>query len=209
LNADYREDLTRMFVRPLAETKPDALLKVFTTMESEARQTLSDNGIDTSSLGLQYFADMRYVGQEHTVRVPIAANDLHNGTMEALRQRFNTLHEKAYAHMLPEKAVEMVRLRLAALVITSKPEMPRLPDGVAQNAYKGQRTVYFTGQDSGVACPVYDRPRMTAGLRLDSPLIVEEWTSTTLVLPGQWVEVDAYGNLIISHHEQNEVNDVG
>ena len=37
-----------------------------------------------------------------------------------------------------------------------------------------------------------------AGERLTGPVIVEEWTSTTLVLPGQTLEVDVFGDLIIT-----------
>ncbi len=76
LNADYREDLTRMFVQPLAETTPDELGSVLQAMEAEARQMLSANGIDSSDLTARTFAEMRYVGQEHTVRVPLLDSDL-------------------------------------------------------------------------------------------------------------------------------------
>ncbi len=110
--------------------------------------------------------------------------------------------------MLPEKPLEIVRLRLAAVVTESKPDMIPLSTPAGQDALKGQRLVTFSGQDAPVECPVYDRPKLSAGQRLDGSLIVEEWTSTTLVLPGQRLEVDAYGNLIITRlqGEQNYAN---
>lgn len=207
LNADYREDLTRMFVRPLIEIQPGELQGVLDAMEAEARQTLEDSDIDSSGLSTHYFAEMRYLGQEHTVRVPLLADDLQDGTFAALRQRFNSLHEKAYAHKLPEKPVEIVRLRLAAVVTEAKPEMFPIAN-TAQDALKGQRPVSFSGIGTPVNCPVYDRPRLVSGQRLEGPLIVEEWTSTTLVLPGQCLEVDGYGNLMISRLASAEVNHV-
>ncbi len=207
LNADYREDLTRMFVRPLAATTPDELGDVLAAMAAEAQQTLDANGIDSSDLTTRYFAEMRYVGQEHTVRVPLLDGDLADG-FAALRDRFNALHEQAYAHQMPEKPLEIVRLRLAAVVTESKPDLLPLTTPAGQDARKGQRLVTFSGQGAPVECPVYDRPRLSAGQQLTGPLIVEEWTSTTLVLPGQCLEVDAYGNLIITRQqgEQNHAN---
>ncbi len=194
LNADYREDLARMFTRPLAETSPAEVFERFRDMAAEAQQTLEQQGIETDKLTLLYFADLRYIGQEHTVRVPVFPDD----TFAALQDRFNAAHEQAYAHALPEKPVEMVRLRLAAVVVTSKPEMMALPESSAQEAIKGYRRVSFTERPATVNCPIYDRAKLRAGQQIAGPLIVEEWTSTTLVLPGQALEVDVYGNLMIS-----------
>jgi N-methylhydantoinase A len=203
LNADYREDLTRMFVRPLAETSPDDLRATLDAMLAEARQTLTANGID-GELSANTLADMRYVGQEHTVRVPVLPGDLDEPGFGALAERFNRLHEQAYAHALPEKPVEMVRVRLAATVAESKPEMIPLggEDSPASAALKAPRFTSFGGNTAPIECPVYDRPKLRAGASIPGPLIVEEWTSTTLVLPGQRMYVDEYGNLLISREKE-------
>ena len=49
-----------------------------------------------------------------------------------------------------------------------------------------------------VDCPVYDRERLGAADEFAGPAIIEEWNATTIVHPGQHLEVDAYGNLIIT-----------
>jgi N-methylhydantoinase A len=202
LNADYREDLVRAYPRPLAGTDPGDLRRTFRSMEDEARQTLADHGIDPSSLDMLYFADLRYIGQEHTVRVPVYASDYPDSTFSDLRMRFNAAHEKAYAHMLPEKPVEIVRLRLVTVAVTAKPDMPEISLAPARTALKGHRAAYFDG--STLNCPVYDRPALSPGQSFDGPLMVEEWTSTTLVLPGQRLNVDVYGNLLISRLDNQE-----
>jgi N-methylhydantoinase A len=48
-----------------------------------------------------------------------------------------------------------------------------------------------------VEAPIYDRARLGAGARLDGPAIITQLDATTLVLPGQLAEVDAFGNLIV------------
>ena len=45
--------------------------------------------------------------------------------------------------------------------------------------------------------PVYFRPDLKAGFSAAGPLLVDEKTATTVVLPGQELMVDEYGNLII------------
>jgi N-methylhydantoinase A len=44
---------------------------------------------------------------------------------------------------------------------------------------------------------VYFRPDLKAGFSAAGPLLVDEKTATTVVLPGQELMVDEYGNLII------------
>jgi N-methylhydantoinase A len=44
---------------------------------------------------------------------------------------------------------------------------------------------------------VYHRDSLPAGARFDGPALVDEATSTTLVLPGQHVRVDRFGLLLI------------
>ena len=45
--------------------------------------------------------------------------------------------------------------------------------------------------------PVYQREQLKAAQTFSGPAIVEQMDSTTLVLDGQSVEVDRFGNLMI------------
>jgi N-methylhydantoinase A/oxoprolinase/acetone carboxylase beta subunit len=45
-------------------------------------------------------------------------------------------------------------------------------------------------------CPVFDRYRLSLGLDLTGPAIVEERESTTVLPPGTRARVDEYGSLI-------------
>ena len=60
-----------------------------------------------------------------------------------------------------------------------------------------------------MSCAIVDREKLAAGECLSGPVIVEEWTSTTLVLPGQALDVDAYGNLVITRDEGRTTKDEG
>ena len=60
---------------------------------------------------------------------------------------------------------------------------------------RGSRPVFFAGAFRET--PVYQRASLAAGFRLDGPAVVEEFGSTTVVFPGQQLEVDAHGILIV------------
>ena len=74
--------------------------------------------------------------------------------------------------------------------------MPRLdsqPGGKPRPS--GERRVRFSG--SLVTTPVYERAILAAGQRLEGPAVVQEFGSTTVVFPGQRLEVDPHGIMII------------
>lgn len=202
LNAHYREDLARTIVKPLAELSLTELKAALGLLEAEATARFEAHRIPAGARVLERFADLRYAGQEHPVRVPIEPADLvdpadlNDPALSALRARFDALHEKAYAHALPGQAVELVHLRLALIGLSQLPEITPLPAREPGRALKGSRAI-TVGAGEPLACPVVDREKLAAGERLSGPVIVEEWTSTTLVLPGQALEVDLYGNLVI------------
>ena len=65
-----------------------------------------------------------------------------------------------------------------------------------EEAKRTTRPVWFDAAFH--ATPVYVREHLPAGARFDGPAIVEQLDCTTVIEPGNRVEVDAIGNLIVS-----------
>ncbi|MGC2124130.1 MAG: hydantoinase/oxoprolinase family protein, partial [Xanthobacteraceae bacterium] len=63
-------------------------------------------------------------------------------------------------------------------------------------AFGGKRPVYFGGRFH--ATPTYRRAALVAGNRIKGPALIEEYASTTVLMPGDAMEVDALGNLAIT-----------
>jgi N-methylhydantoinase A len=55
--------------------------------------------------------------------------------------------------------------------------------------------VYFDGGYRDTA--ILERPTLPAGFTFEGPAIVEEFGSTTVILPGQHLTVDPHGILIV------------
>ncbi len=202
LQTDYREDLSRTFVKAHATTTPAELGERFGELEREARVWSTDQRLDNEnvSLILTRYAELRYQGQEHTLRIPVWTSDLSGPALDDLRSRFDAHYDRAYAHALRDHALEFVALRLTASLTGVKPTLARLDPASdpVEEAVKGRRQVSFGTSHRAVECPVFERGRLRAGHLLSGPAIVEEWNSTILVPPSLRVEVDAFGNLLLT-----------
>ena len=199
LNANYREDVSRTFVKALAEVLPGELAERFEGLEQEARDWFENQGLNSSDLNLERFAELRYLGQEHTLKIPFEDSDLSGEDLADLRERFDGYYEQAYAHALKDHGLEFVGLRLSASLESFKPIMVELAisSSPVEKAVKRQQEVFVASEKQWFECPVYAREKLQAGHQLKGPALVEEWNSTVLVLPGQGLNVDAYGNLIL------------
>jgi len=197
LMADLRNDYIRTMVARTDQITPAELTSIFTEMEKQATEELAAEKVEKSLMVFQRFADMRYLGQEHTVKVPIPGGQLTQKDLAEINERFHQLHEHAYTFRLASP-VELVNFHLTALGQVEKPRITRLNKDNArtvEEAYKGDRQVIF---DSGfVKTPTYERDRLPIGATLYGPLIVEEPAATTVVFPGQRLRVDEYGFLHI------------
>jgi N-methylhydantoinase A len=74
-------------------------------------------------------------------------------------------------------------------------EGQRKPDAAA---FRTHKPVYFRSAGDFVSTPVYKRDFLKNGNVIEGPALIEEHASTTVVQPGDTVQVDLYGNLQIS-----------
>ncbi|HEX7104262.1 MAG TPA: hypothetical protein VF201_16580, partial [Nitrolancea sp.] len=96
-------------------------------------------------------------------------------------------------------------LRLEATGRVMKPEPQRLPrGGSVEDALSGHRRTYLPEAGGWADVLLYDRTKLAAGSEFAGPAIVEQMDSTTLILPGQQVTVDDFGNLIVSDTGQED-----
>ncbi|MCY1533984.1 hypothetical protein D9M68_693380 [compost metagenome] len=64
-------------------------------------------------------------------------------------------------------------------------------------ALKERRNVYFEGS-GWVDTPILRRALLPVDTPVNGPAVVEEMSSTTVVLPGQQARADEYGNLVVN-----------
>ena len=197
LLADLKHDYVQTFLRELAETNGPEIAAAFAALEKSAVATLTEEGAAGGQIALRRFLDMRYRGQEYTVAVPVPEdlNTIEN--FDAIRSRFDALHQQHYGHSAPNEPVMMVNLRLTALGRFSDRLAPSAAFRDEDKDERGKRAVTFDDAHRSVVCPIYLRSGLKPGDRLDGPAVVEEMGATILLYPGDKMQVLPFGHLAI------------
>ncbi|OIQ62690.1 hydantoinase/oxoprolinase family protein [Neomoorella thermoacetica] len=198
LMTDLRYDLIQTTIRRTNSITPVELHAIWDSLEKEAVRYFQQENLGTTDLVFSRFADMRYLGQEHTVKVPVPGGKLDAAAIKEIEERFHTLHEQHYTFRLEDSQIEFVNFHLTTFGRVKKPELARLQTGSADatRALKGHRPVHFDAEGWQESA-IYERSLLGAGATITGPAVVEEPASSTLLFPGQKLTVDPYGNLII------------
>ena len=163
---------------------------IFEAMKKEAREFMVAADYPAKRLSFQLYADMRYLGQEHTVRVPVEKID-----SKMLADSFHTLHEHAYTFRL-ESPTELVNFHVTAIVKQDPVDLSRYaPKPGARLKTKGKRQVYFEG--GWLETSIYERDSLPAKKRIKGPAIIEEPAASTVIHPGMTAYLDELGNIIL------------
>jgi N-methylhydantoinase A len=191
LVADERHDFIRTAYSDLASVEFGDLVKIYEEMRAQARSSLRNSrGVEE-----QIALDLRYVGQEFTLSVPVTLAQLKAGNRKAIRTAFDALYEHRYAHHSPDEPVEMVNMRLGIIGKRAKLAFPKL--GKARAHASHHRDVYLNDPRKPARCPVYRRDALAAGSQITGPAIVQELGTTTVLFPGDQCKVAPSGELII------------
>lgn len=200
LMADLRRDFVRTWFRPLADIDFDQMQALFQEMESNGVQHIERDVTDPGQIAVARAADMRYTGQEHTVTVALPASVFIDRDKSAIKRLFDAEHEKRYGFASTGGA-EIVSLQSSVVGVLDKPKPRPLAEGGEANptrAYTATREVLLHEEDGFIQTPVYGRDRLVAGDTIEGPALIEEYASTTVIFPGDKLEVSAFGDLIIT-----------
>ena len=196
LQTDLRQDFSRSFFHPARCVDEPALAAVYSGLEVEGASALARDGVDSKNLAYQKSADMRYVGQEYTINVPVSEPL----ALDVMIDSFHAAYQRRYGHSSPLADVEFVILRVAALGALARHHEPHLRDATSETAAApGERQAIFQGVP--YATPVLSRDRLPASFQCNGPVIVEEQSATTVVPPGWRLALDGNANLLLHKGE--------
>ena len=158
-------------------------------------------GLPIERIETVFELDLHYVGQTHTVAVPLPTQ-LRDGAValapEMVRSAFERTYQTSFSRLLPGIPVKIVNLRTAAIGRRPRFDLSALaPDeGTSlRDARRGTRQVWFDGAWQEAA--IYDRLAMPCGTTIRGPAVLEQPDATTLIDPDLVARVDRLGNLIV------------
>ena len=197
LLAEVRKDYSRTVMQTALRWKDRSfddqrrLDEMVAQMREEARTELGREGFSDRRLRLHAALALRYLGQSYEIEVPLSTDPV---------VAFHLRHRTRYGHANETAPVEIVSLRMSAIGLTEKPELPDhaelpgrsapLPEPLAVvPVHLGRRREHL---------PVFDRATLQPGAVLTRPAIITEYGSTTLLPPSWRLEVDRWSNLLLT-----------
>jgi N-methylhydantoinase A len=167
----------------------------------EAKAVVDAAGIVVEHIDVVFELDMHYLGQTHTVAVPLPLTLGVNGTgatEAAIRGAFDKTYKAAFGRLLPGIPTRIVSLRTAAIGRRPAFDLSAFaPGGDAsrETAAKGARKVFHGGAWHDTE--VWSRLDLPPGTAIHGPAVLEQPDATIFIDPGLKATVDHLGNVIV------------
>ena len=199
--AEIKEDFTGAARTAIGDAVPAILKEIVADLKARAEKWVASEGLKMRELQYDLSFDMRYVGQNFELRVPISSGAvLDPGALPDaahLKRLFFDAHDIAYSFHDPLAKVELLNARLTARApVVSAVDAPLKESPNVAPLAVGQREIYFDG-DQPVAAPVYQREDLLAGVRIPGPAVIDQIDTTIPIFPGDRLSVHSSGNLLI------------
>jgi N-methylhydantoinase A len=192
LLADVRHDFVRTLYRRFVELDPAEIRQVMAEMATEATARMQSEGVPSRAIEYERYLDLRYAGQEFTLRTPVSAQEVAGGDKQAVRARFDSLHSARFGHVAPDEEVEVINARLVGLTRRSDIVMRTSGTGQAGRPASTEREAIFSGpsgQPVAMRCQVLTRELLHPDDKVDGPAVIEEYASTILLGVGDTARV--------------------
>jgi len=186
--SDVVKDYSRTVLWRLSREVPQGRFKdEFETLQKTAKRDFAGESWEGAP-SFTRTADLRYSGQGYELSLPVTEN---------LLRDFEREHRQRYGYIHPKREIEIVTLRLRAVLKSGTP--PGTPVRKTQSPTArvagSQSAVCFGGKR--VAARIYAREELAARRKYGGPAVVTEYSATTVVPPGKTFAIDETGNLVV------------
>ena len=203
--ADMRQDFVQT-INVLADLIDEAALAEFMQDHVDQGMALLDAArtrFETRSVTFEL--DMAYVGQTHTVSVPlevlVQSGKVVPPTRADVLSAFDTAYLGIYGRLLENGTRRVLNLRSAVIGKRPKFDLSTLaPSGSGTAHPKTHRKVHFGNAWHETA--IFSRLDLPIGAVVKGPAILEQPDTTVLIEPGLSGLVDHFGNTIIEPEQE-------
>ena len=192
---DLIHDLVEPMMQPIDILEEGDLAKRFVAMRDRGTEILLEENCAPEAMEFHYYLVARYIGQMHDLQVPVTGIEPEDLDLATIAASFHRQHEQAYGIAVPGEPVLLVSARLRAVARVPKPSFTGY---AGTEPPRPERTVRAWFSELGETdVPLYQRQPWLAGAESPGPAIIQEYDSTTVVLPGQVWYVDELGSIVI------------
>ena len=195
--ASVRHDYVRTVNKPLGEVESAGIRAIFEAQIAQGRATIARERVQVEGIDTLHRADMQFQGQSHILSVALPDIGI---SREQLHQLFAAAYWMRFGVELKEIRPVLVNLHTAVIGRRRPVSLLDLAKGEPRKSLKDaeveRRQVWFE-QGGWMDTPVYRREYLPVAAQFTGPAIVEQLDATTVVEPGNVVDVDRLGNLIL------------
>ena len=205
--ADMRHDFVQTVNGLLDDLDISELDRRISDLAKKGLDLLDGAGASFKGIGYQFALDMSYLGQTHTVDVPLLLEFDGKSTevsVVGIRDAFEDRYRQVYGRPLEGIPIRVLNLRVSTLGHRPKFDLALLApaDGVSlEQVHVDTRPVWFN--DTWHETPIYDRLPMSVGVTVPGPAILEQPDTTIFIEPDLKGDVDRFGNLLITRKNED------
>jgi len=203
--ADMRQDFVQTVNTTVDALDLDALTAHMQQHYDDGQEVLDSAGTEFAAREAQFSLDMAYLGQTHTVAVPIpvtvTGGKVETPQRDAIRTAFEASYRDLYGRLL-KSGIRVLNLRSTVIGKRHKFDLARLApaaDATVEAAERGTRPVFVRG--AWETARVLSRLDLPVGTVVDGPAILEQPDATIFVEPWLTAKVDSFGNVLIERKE--------
>lgn len=189
-------NLTMDFVKTVKGLSLDEIRASALKFADKAALFFKDEKIPKAKQGMHWSADLRYVGQNYEINIPLSKNPETGMDMEALSKIFHQKHAQIYGHS-QDREVEAVNLRLKCKGRLSASFEKKSGQSEKKEGPKKSRQVYFMGASKPVETKIMGRGRALEAKYLTGPAIIEGLDSTIVITPRDEAAIEENGDIFI------------
>ena len=196
--ANVRHDFVQTVGRRIDEVSPADVALILVEQAEAGRALLEKDDVAVRTTEVIHEGDLQYEGQTYAMRVVLDPERL---SIDDFKSRLRDECLQRFKIDLSEHPVRLVNLRTSVIGCVDPMDLKRAISNAetadsVNGACIGERKVWFDA--AWRSTPVYQRNRLPFGSRFTGPAILNQTDSTTVIDPGDEVEIDSFGNWIIT-----------
>ena len=203
LMSDLRRDFILTKLTTMNSNSIGSINKTFQSMEEQALNNFQKENFKKSDIIFKRYGSFRYLGQDHSVEIPITNKIYRDNDIENTVSDFHNQYEKEFTYRL-DSQVDMIQFHLVAIAKIDKPvlEKRNISNLKIKDTIKEKRIVDFDEMGEHEAT-IYNFDKLEPKMEFMGPAIVEDSNTTVVIFPQQKCLVDDYANLHITIKSNN------